>query len=164
MSVAAVLEFAKQMENDGEQYYRDLGARCEDKGLATILNLLADAEVSHYNVLKDMADGLRPTLPETSLVSDIKNVFVQMKEEGKPFNFDISHVDMYKKAQDHEKKSEEFYRQKADAAEDAAEKEILMRLAAEERQHYLILGNMVDFLSRPTTWLENAEWHHLDEY
>jgi len=164
MSVAGVLEFAMQTEKDGEQYYRDLGAKCDDQGLATILRLLADAEVSHYKVLKDMAEGLPPILPDTTLVSDIKNVFVQMKEEGKPFNFDISHVDMYKKAQDHEKKSEEFYRQRAEAAEDVAEKEILMRLAAEERQHYLILGNMVDFLSRPTTWLENAEWHHLDEY
>jgi rubrerythrin len=164
MSVVGVLEFAMQVEKDGEQYYRDLAGKCGDKGLATILKLLADAEVTHYNVLKEMAEGVDPTLPKTTLLSDVKNVFVRMKEEGKPFDFDLSNVDLYKKAQDLEKKSEEFYRQRADAAENDAEKEILARLAVEERQHYLLLGNLIDFLSSPTTWLENAEWHHMDEY
>jgi hypothetical protein len=29
---------------------------------------------------------------------------------------------------------------------------------------FLYLQNIIDFVSRPESWLENAEWHHLDEY
>src|SRR3972149_1076231 len=34
----------------------------------------------------------------------------------------------------------------------------------EENKHYFILENIINFVSRPQTWLENAEWHHLEEY
>jgi len=27
-----------------------------------------------------------------------------------------------------------------------------------------LLENIIDFISRPRNWLENAEWHHLDKY
>lgn len=159
-----IFEFAMQMERDGEKYYRELAAKCDDRGLNTILLMLADAEVSHYEVLKKMAKGADPGVTETKLLSNVKNIFARMNAKGKVFDFDISQVDFYKKACDLEKKSEEFYREKATAAPDSVQREIFEKMATEERQHYVVLSNMIEFISRPNTWLENAEWHHLDEY
>jgi rubrerythrin len=45
-------------------------------------------------------------------------------------------------------------------------RQILLRLAGEEDRHCRIMENIVAFVARPEpgNWLENAEWHHLDEY
>jgi rubrerythrin len=43
-------------------------------------------------------------------------------------------------------------------------KEIFLKLADEEKKHYFLLENIIDFVSRPQKWLENAEFYHLDEY
>jgi hypothetical protein len=37
-------------------------------------------------------------------------------------------------------------------------------LADEEKKHMILMENLIEFVSRPDTWLENAEWYHLDEY
>ena len=159
-----VFQFAMKAEKDGEKYYRDLAAKSPDTGLATILRMLADAEVTHYNTLKEMAEGTDALVSETTLLAKVKNVFVRMRNEKKTFDFNLSQIDLYKKAQDLEKKSQEFYLQRADIAESRAQRELFVRLAREEREHWVILQNLIEFLSTPTTWLENAEWHHLDEY
>ena len=62
--------------------------------------------------------------------------------------------------------SKKFYLQKSDEAQDGQTKAVLNLLAAEEANHVRIMENIVEFVSRaePGNWLENAEWHHLDEY
>ena len=37
-------------------------------------------------------------------------------------------------------------------------------LAEEERKHYFLLDNVIDFLFQPQSWLENAEFVHLNDY
>lgn len=34
----------------------------------------------------------------------------------------------------------------------------------EEKKHYFLLDNIIEFVSRPEQWLENAEFYHLEEY
>jgi hypothetical protein len=41
---------------------------------------------------------------------------------------------------------------------------MLVMLAKEEQVHYFILENIINFLSRPQAWLEDAEFVNLDEY
>ena len=43
-------------------------------------------------------------------------------------------------------------------------KRIFQKLAEEEKKHYFLLENIIQFVSRPETWLENAEFYHLEEY
>ena len=159
-----IFEFGMQMEKDGEQFYRELTARAGSKGLALILGKLADAEVEHYNILKKMSEDLDPGLAETDLLTDVKNVFSRMKTEEKGFDFNASQVDLYRKAQELEKKSEAFYQEQSAAAVSDVHKDIFDRFAAEEQKHVVILENIIEFISRPDSWLENAEWHHMDEY
>jgi rubrerythrin len=72
----------------------------------------------------------------------------------------------YRKACEIEEVSQKFYQEKANLVEDGPERQILLRLAKEEKNHLRIMENIVEFVSRrePGNWLENAEWHHLDEY
>jgi rubrerythrin len=76
---------------------------------------------------------------------------------------DIAEVELYRKAQDIETKTRDFYIEKS-AEVDAAQKEILLKIADEEKRHYLVLEKIIDFVNRPDYWLENPEWYHLEDY
>ncbi len=158
-----IFEFAMQMEKDGENYYRQLSKKVNNKGIETILTLLADDEVKHYNAIEQMCTS-RPQRAETKILADAKNVFVQMKENNEKLDIDAGQIELYKKAQDIEKQSQNFYLEKAKEVEEDFQKDSFLKLAEEEKKHYFLLENVIDFVSRPQTWLENAEWHHLDEY
>lgn len=158
------LAFAMKMEHDGEQYYRELAEKSTEPGIVAIFNLLADAEVQHQKVLAQLQAQSDTLLPDSTVLQDAKNLFVQMKQRAKPFTFHISQIDLYKKAQAIEQRSRDFYTNAAETATEEAEKQLLLRIAEEENQHCFLLDNLIDFVSRPQTWLENAEWYHLDEY
>lgn len=158
-----IFEFAMEKEKYSEDYYRRLADKTNNKGLETIFNMLADEEAKHYKIVSDMKEDVAPDLADTTVLSDAKDVFTKMRESAQKFSFDISQTELYKKAQDIEKQSRNFYLEKAKEAEET-QKEIFLRLAEEEKKHYFLLENIIDFVSRPQTWLENAEWHHLDEY
>jgi len=162
-----VFEYAMQMEKDGEAYYRDgaeKAAATGNKGLATILNFLADEEVKHYNIFSKLKDGKADSLPASNLLNEVKNLFVEMKEAGDSFQFDADAADYYKKAQTVEKESEDFYREKANETTVIHEKDLLNKIADEEARHYRVLGNLAEFVSRPDGWMENAEWNNMEDY
>ncbi len=158
-----IFEYAMQMEKDGENYYRQLAEKTEAEGIKTILTMLADEEVKHYNAIQKIKTE-KPQIAETAILADAKNVFVQIKESNEKFDFDIEQTELYKKAQDIEKKSRDFYLDKANEVEEEYQKEIFLKLAEEEKKHYFLLENIIQFVSRPETWLEDAEFSHLDEY
>jgi rubrerythrin len=145
-----------------------LAANVNNKGLATIFNMLAGEEARHYKIVSDMKMDIAPDLAETNVLSDAKDVFAKMRESAQSFDLNISEVELYKKALEIEKQSWDFYLEKADeiaeAREEIAQKEIFIELAEEEKKHYFLVENIIDFVSRPQTWLENAEFYHLEEY
>ncbi len=162
-TVMYILEYAMQMEKDGEHYYRQIAQQTTNKGLTTILTMLADEELKHYNAIKTMKTD-KPQMAATTILADAKNVFVQLKEAGEKFDLDAGQIDLYKKAQEIEEKSRDFYLGKADEVEEEFQKELFIRLAEEEKKHYFLLDNIIEFVSKPEQWLENAEFCHLEEY
>ena len=158
-----IFEYAMQMEKDGEDYYRQLAQQTKNEGLKTILIMLADEEVKHRNVIGKMKKE-KTQLAHTTILNDARNVFVQLKESGEKFDFNVEQKEIYTQAQHIEKKSQDFYTEKANEIKEEYKKDIFLRLAEEEKKHYFLLENIIEFVSRPETWLENAEFHHLDEY
>ena len=159
-----IYDYAMQLEKDGENYYREAASRSTHRGLTGILTMLADAEVIHYDVFSKMKEHKSWQMPTTTILKDVKNIFVRMREEGKLEGISVSQIDLYAKAQDIEKATEDFYREKGALVEDRTEREAFLEIAGEERKHYLILQEIIDFISRPEQWLENAEWYHLEDY
>ena len=159
-----IFEYAMQMEKDGEAYYRDLAAKCNLAGLKKILTMLADDETVHYKIFKNLKDHTTTKLEGSTVLKDAKNIFTEMRDKETQFNLVGSEIDLYKRAIEIENKSEEFYREKADEVESEDAKRLFLEIAEEEKNHAFLLENMVAFLARPQTWLENAEFHHLDEY
>lgn len=159
-----IIEYALKMEKDGEEYYRALAAKAGNKGIEDIFHTLADTEAKHYQAFLQLRDKKPGLSYDENILSYAKNIFQQMSLDQDPLNVQDDQVEAYKKARQIEKESREFYLQKAEELPNQAEKELCLKIAEEEMQHYILLDTMIDFMSRPYTWLENAEWNHLDSY
>jgi rubrerythrin len=164
-----IYEFALQMEKDGERYYRELMKESTSAGLKRIFELLADEEVKHYALIEQLhLKNHTPQLEENGqILKNVKNIFIEMKNSKDDWHFDATKaIAAYKKAAEIEEKSKRFYLEKAAEVSDEEARRLLNQLAKEEEKHMHIMENLVEFVSRPEpgNWLENAEWHHLDEY
>ncbi len=73
-------------------------------------------------------------------------------------------VDIYKKAKEIEVDSYKFYTDKAEEAETPEVEKVFNRLAKEEKKHERIIDNIIEMVNRPNTWLEDAEWNHMEDY
>jgi rubrerythrin len=158
-----IFEYAMQMEKDGEEYYRDVARNVQNTGVRYILTMLADEEAKHFQILQNIAQA-QPDAGDTGILDRARNVFQEMKETGQTLHVDESQIELYKDARTIEQKSIDFYTEKSREVTDPPRKQLLQKLAEEEKKHYFLLENIIDFVSRPTTWLENAEFVHLEEY
>ncbi len=159
-----IYEFAMKMEQDGEKFYRDAVRTCGNKGVATILTMMADDEVKHYRAFEAMKNNADPAYSSTLSLESVKNVFEEIRDQGGELDLNTSQIDLYKQAQQVEKRSEEFFLEKAAEVDSLVHKKIFLSIAAAEREHFKLLGHVIDFVNRPNEWIENAEWHHLGEY
>ncbi len=159
-----IFEFAKEKEKYAEEFYRDRAAKSPDKGLAEIFLLLANEEEKHFDLIEKMQAEVPAELAETTVLSDAAAIFEKIREGAKKFSFDRSELELYKEAQKIEQNARDYYLDKADQVEVQAQKDIFIKLAEEEKKHYFLLDNIIDFVSRPQQWLENAEFHHMEDY
>ena len=157
-----IYEFAMQMERDGERFYRNLAEGSSSRGMSRILTSLADDEAKHYVIVKEMAEGVEPDMDKTTILADAKNVFAQM--QGTSLDLGGLQVEVYRQAQEIERQSREFYEEQAAQATRASTRTIMLKIADEEQRHYFLLDQIIEFLDRPTTWIEDAEFNHLDNY
>ncbi len=159
-----VYEYAMKVEKDGERYYRELAEKSDDAGVKSILTMLADEEVKHYIVFDKMnKNQIIPTQPSVDIFKHTKNIFEKMRNENKTPCFSQDQIEFYKGALRSEENSYKFYTEKALMLEEGEQKEAFLRIAEEERAHYVLLENLVEYISTPQTWVESAEFNHLSE-
>ena len=159
-----IFEFALDMEKASEDYYRRLSRKTANKGLSSILAMLADEENKHFTIVQQMKAQSLPTIAETDVLGNARLIFKQMRESAESFNVEVSELQLYEKARDIEKKSRKFYLEKAAEVQDASHREIFNKLAAEEQKHLALLQGIRDFVAKPRWFLENAEIYRFDDY
>ena len=97
-------------------------------------------------------------------MTTVKNVFEALRADQREYAFPPDAKQIWEHAQEVEKKSEAFYREKAKEVAKPDQAKILNKIADEEHRHWVTMQNIILFLDRPKTWLENAEWVNLEEY
>jgi len=161
----SIFEFAMKMEQDGEEFYRDLAGKTKNEGLKQIFTYLADEEVKHYRLFKGILDRQAQDYESSDILVDSKNVFAEMKENGSiDVSDDVSQIAAYKEALEMEKKALTFFEEKAAETTDPKEKKFLEVVAEEERRHYRLIDGIIEFVSQPESWVEDAEFNHLTDY
>lgn len=155
-----LLDYAYQMEKDGETMYKDLAKENKRNSLNTIFISLAKDEAAHAKIIKDKKSGLVVTLTEGATAT-VENVFGDMAA----FEFagtKPAQVDVYRAAQEKEKESIALYKKMAQEMEDA--KDLAAYLIKQEEEHELILDEIVKAVDRPNEWVESAEFGLREEY
>jgi len=161
----SIFEFAMKMEQDGEKFYRELAGKTQNAGLKQIFTYLADEEVKHYKLFKGILERQTMDYDSSDVLEHSKNIFTEMKASGAvDVSADLSQVDGYRFALEMEKKAYMFFEEKCAEATDPKEKKFLEVIAKEERRHYRLIESIIEFVSQPETWVENAEFNELTEY
>lgn len=153
-----VYEYAMKVEKEGESYYREMAAAATNAGLTRIFTMLADEEVKHYNVFRNMMKKEEMNLEDLDLITDTKTIFQTLLEEKDNVTFDVDQIQFYKDAIAREESSHDFYAQNAEKLEDGKEKEIFLHIAKEEIIHKEVLEEIVHFLEEPADWVASAEF------
>jgi rubrerythrin len=156
-----VFEFAKKMEMDGKKLYEGQLTEETNEGLKEILRMLIAQEQHHYDVLDEIEKSGKYKNYKNASFKGVKSIFIGMKKQLADVPKD--HVKFYHKILEIEKRSEEFYRKHA-GEQNGEIQEILLRLAKEEEGHVVIIENVIEFINKPKTWVEDAEFNHLGEY
>lgn len=157
------LEIAMKMEQDGEIFYRELAKNAMNPGFREIFTQLAEDEAAHYQHFKSM-QSVPEQVRETAVLKNAGNIFKEMIAKDELKNLDPSQLELYQKAMETEKKSQDFYLDKAADVQDKNQSELFTKIAQEEEKHYFLLHNIFEMVLRPTTWVENGEFVHLEEY
>jgi rubrerythrin len=160
-----IYKYAMKMELDGEMFYRNLADKAESEGIRNILTMLADEEAKHFETLKRMNENvLDVDMASTDSLQNVRNIFADIQENNIDTGTDAEQIDLYRKAQEHEEKSYQFYLEKSEEAEKESEKAIFLKLANEEKKHMILMGNIADFVGQPDLWVADAEFNHMDDY
>ena len=158
-----IFEFAIQMERDGQDFYHELASKTAHPGIKKILTMLAEDERKHQEAI-EKARTTSCIMPETGVLDNAKNVFRQMQDFGGQLDLSGDEEALYRQAMELENKSIAFYRDKADQVGTPEQKALFLKLVEEEKKHFFLLDNLVNFVAAPKTWLSDAEFERLDDY
>jgi len=152
MGQANPLDYAIQLERDGQAFYAKAAAETKSPLGRKMYESLAADERRHEAILRDvakkMAVSLEGDLPKQRLVTLFATLGPDLKAQ---LGADPSDSAVIGKAIEMEKASVDLY-QKQGAASDAAQRALYERLAQEEAQHVDILRNTLTYLDRTASW------------
>lgn len=151
-------EYALKLEKDGEKYYRELADRSPYPGLKTVFNILAEEEVKHCHVIEEMMKDSNVDAEKLDIVLDTKTIYETLLSEKDNVNFNNDEVKFYEEAIAREDGAEKFYVKKAQELDTENEKQIFLKLAAEEKKHVEVLQNILDFIQEPQKLVAAAEF------
>ena len=158
-----ILDFAMKMEMDGKRFYQNAAAKESNRGLKEILTMLADEEQNHYeffakmkgNELEaagDLLNSNSDTLRKTS------NLFQELSKTGAAETFGDDTLSVWTEALHIEEKAEKFYRDKASEESDPQRRELLNRIADEERNHVMMIDGVLTYLKFPEEFAQSAQF------
>jgi len=160
-----VLDDAIALEERAWKNYMEAGKRVSDPSGKKILELLAEEERKHTQILKGMKNGTYSELKGPPLLKEVRGLVEGAVENGQSRIFaDASMHDILQQAMEIERRTERFYKEHAQAAEDAKLRELFEYLAAREAEHYLLVSSLAEYFDRPVEWVESAEFGLRAEY
>jgi rubrerythrin len=159
------LSRAIELEMEGRKFYLEAAAKSQNDFGKQMFQYLADQELRHQERIKAVYETLErggewPSLllampaPETGAIFGR-----QARQKVTPSQTDKEAVQV---ALELEEKSYDYYNELARQAAGLFEKRFFVALSYEERGHYLVLLDALDYLSDPSGWLERHEKAQLD--
>jgi len=167
--ILEALRIAIDMENDGKECYQQASQESGNEVGRKLLQSLAFEEDTHRQKFVEMYHAMQESegWPATDFKPDkgkkLRALFAGTCELiGVNVKAGATELGAIKTAIDKEKKSYDFYEYQSQNATYDAEREFYEALAAEEREHELILLDYYEYLADPVDWFTRTEHHSLD--
>ena len=158
-----IFDQALDIEKEGESLYRRFSMEASDEGMKTVLTWLADQEQKHCEIFRRMKAGQAAVVAGSKILHDVKDIFSGWKDIAKSIDVKVAQADLYRRALDSENKSILVYESYANESVQSQQKDIFLAIVKEEKRHRWILENIIEFVTKPEVWAENAEFSHLEE-
>ena len=165
----ATLQIAIQMEIDGKEFYLKASQESSNELGRKLLQSLATEEDYHRRKFEEIYNAIesKKEWPKTDFQPDggqrLRTIFARATEEkGSNTKSLPTELDAVQKAMDMENKTHDFYESQGENAAYDAERDFYKTLAAEEKEHYLILLDYYEYLKDPAGWFVGKEHPSLD--
>lgn len=155
------IDFAINMELEGEKYYLELAEANMNNELHKVFLLLADSEKQHANLLEKFKKNETLKLKDQFIHPEFKSVFSGLKNMNTEFE---KQLDAYRIACEQEEKSIKLYQNMKLEAKNSSEEEIYDFLIRQEEDHLILFEELVKMVTRPEEWVEAAEFGIREEY
>lgn len=163
------LQTAIQMEIDGKKFYLKASQQSNNEAGRKLLETLAAEEAIHQRKFEEIYEAIhhKKAWPKTDFSPDrgrgLRTIFAQATDKiGAHLKVIATELDAVKTAMDMESKTYDFYKtQSKNTAYDAA-RDFYEALAAQEREHQLVLVDYYEYLKDPAAWFVSKEHPSLD--
>jgi hypothetical protein len=156
---------AIELESETISAYKALSNQCAGHaGIRSILKMLIHDHEEHMNTLSRAQARNVFELNDTGIFSGIRRQLERIRVDRDTFSCDIDQLSLYREARDLLQSKMTLYRKARDEIHDPRGLEYLEKLISEEQKQMVVLDNIIEMVERPETWLEDAEFSHLDEY
>ncbi|MBF0331594.1 MAG: ferritin family protein [Candidatus Omnitrophica bacterium] len=160
-----IFDQAMKIEQEGRFLYSAFARDAADEGAVYVFSWLADQEKKHYDAFKAMKAASPVSFKNDTLFKTVLSVFSTWKDARIKLNVNPTQVDLYRKALATEEDSIRLYEEGARTAHNDAMKAVFLQIAAEEKAHRHVMENIIEFVTKPDTWAENAEFgYRAEEY
>lgn len=163
------LKLAIDMEIDGKKHYLKASQQSGSEPGRELLKSLAAEEDQHRKTFIMIYEVIRnnKAWPVIDLPKDrgktLRIISAQASAAKAPVaKADSSELDAVQTAIEMEEKTYSFYTNQSKRARYDTEKEFYEKLAAEERQHHLILLDYLEYIKDPAEWFVSKEHPSLD--
>ena len=163
------LQIAIQMEIDGKKFYLKASQESSNEAGKKLLESLAAEEDIHRQKFEEIYEAIRnkKVWPETDFQPDggrgLRTIFARAIEEiGANIKAPATELEAVKTAMDMESKTYDFYKAQSKNTTYDAARDFYEALAAQEREHQLILLDYYEYLKNPAAWFVSKEHPTLD--
>lgn len=155
------IDFAINMEREGQKYYEELADQNKDNELFTVFLILAESEKAHKELLKKRKES-ESIMLDDFIRPDIKKVYKELKSFRREHR--EKQLDAYRMACTQEEKSIELYFDLLTRTVIPENQELYHFLIKQEQEHLNLFEDLVTMLTRPEEWVESAEFGLREEY
>ena len=134
---------------EGKGYYDRCSAEAGVPGLSRIFAMLSEDELRHADALRAHQSGTRVELAQSGTLDGARFILRDLSVQQEPLEQFHGDLASYLYAMDCEAASVRLYGQLAREAKDHWEKELFLKIAAEDEMHFTLLEHMRELLEAP---------------
>lgn len=139
-------DVAFQKEGDRRGYYQRCGAEAGIPGLTRIFDMLSEDEVRHAKALQALQDGMQVELPHSATLEGAKTILRRLSVQEAALSGFNGNLNCYGSAMDFEAANVRLCGELAREAVHGWEKELFLKIAAEDEIHFTLLEYICDLL------------------